>query len=43
MNNDQENRDWVSHGPPQEQHVSVRGFNAGEVRDTLKSGIQFAK
>lgn len=30
--------DWASHGPPQEQHVPVRGFNALEVRDTLKNG-----
>ncbi|MCJ1423337.1 hypothetical protein MMC29_001220 [Sticta canariensis] len=30
--------DWASHGPPQEQHVSVRAFNALEVRDTLKNG-----
>ena len=43
MNTDQENRDWASHGPPQEQHVSVRAFNALEVRDTLKNGIQDTK
>ena len=39
VNNDRENRDWASHGPPQEQHVPVRGFNALEVRDTLKNGM----
>ncbi|MCJ1469367.1 hypothetical protein MMC07_008000 [Pseudocyphellaria aurata] len=33
-----EERDWASHGPPQEQHVPVRAFNSLEVRDTLKTG-----
>lgn len=43
VNNDQENREWAPHGPPQEQHVPVRAFNALEMRDTLKNGMKNTK
>ena len=36
--NERGNRDGAQHGPPHEQHISVRGFNAQETRDVLKKG-----
>ncbi|OQE40217.1 hypothetical protein PENCOP_c006G08139 [Penicillium coprophilum] len=32
------NAAWGASNPPQEQHIPVRGFNAAEVKNTLKPG-----
>ncbi|MCJ1225590.1 hypothetical protein MMC12_002239 [Toensbergia leucococca] len=37
--NERGNRDGAQHGPPHEQHISVRGFNAQETRDVLKKAF----
>ena len=34
-----DSRDQGSAGPAQEQHVPVRGFNAGEAKAALKRGM----
>ncbi|KAL8734192.1 MAG: hypothetical protein Q9166_001678 [cf. Caloplaca sp. 2 TL-2023] len=38
-NNDRGNRDAPSHGPAQEHHVPVNGFNAQEARDALRTAF----
>ncbi|KAJ5562370.1 hypothetical protein N7535_003177 [Penicillium sp. DV-2018c] len=37
------NTAWGASQPPQEPHVPVRGFNAAEVKNTLKKGPEAAK
>ncbi|MCJ1298577.1 hypothetical protein MMC08_001367 [Hypocenomyce scalaris] len=37
--NERGNRDSAHYGPPQDQHMPVRGFNAQDTKEALKKGF----